>query len=82
MNREIKLAAVQGIARLHNMAEFKALRVYLGHLTNDAVEQAIKTNEHPEVARGRAQALMELAEFIQNAPLEEQRLEKRHGAQK
>lgn len=82
MNRDAKLAAVQGIARLYNTAEFKAFRAYLGYLTGDAVEFAIKTDEHPEVAKGRARALMELAEFVNTAPQQEQRLETRNGTQK
>ena len=75
VNKETQVAAVEAIARLYNTAEFKAVRAYIGVLTGDAVEKAIKTAENPEIMRGRAQALMELAEFINNAPQVERRLE-------
>lgn len=64
---------------LYPTPEMRILREFLKTAARDAAEFAVKSNEHVDVNRGRAQALLELSELIETAPEQRKRLEMRSG---
>lgn len=80
---QINKALLEAVDRLYNTPEFRYLRLWLQEQSSRTVEEAIKTNEHPELHRGRARAMMDLVRIIETAPDELKRLENRaNGTQK
>ena len=68
--------------RFYNVQEMQIIRGWLVKLKDDEIAKAIKAVENPDVARGRAQVLLELVELFEGAPKALERLEKRNGSQK
>lgn len=67
---------------LYNAREMQTIRRWLRNAAADEMTRAIKTDEDVDVNRGRARALMELAEIFETAPQQRERLEKRNGSSK
>jgi len=74
VSREV-LAA---LSEIHNTRNMQVFRGWLRETTNTETAKAIKTSENVDVARGRAQMLMELQETIETAHDVLERLEKRN----
>ena len=65
--------------RFFNVQEIHYFREWLKKERDSEMAKAIKAIENSDVARGRAQMLMELVKLIETAPEELKRLEKRNG---
>ena len=65
--------------RFYNVQEIQYFRKWLVKERDSEVAKAIKATENSDVARGRAQMLMELVNIIETAPQELKRLETRNG---
>lgn len=65
--------------RFYNVQEIQYFRKWLVKERDSEMAKAIKATENSDVARGRAQMLMELVNIIETAPQELKRLETRNG---
>lgn len=72
-------ALLVALDRFYNVQEIRYFRDWLKRERDSEMAKAIKAVENSDVARGRAQMLMELVEIIETAPAALQRLEKRNG---
>ena len=68
--------------RFYNVQEMQIIRGWLMKQRDEEMARAIKAVENSDVARGRAQVLMELVELFEGAPEALNRLERRNGSQK
>lgn len=64
---------------LYPTPEMRLIRGFLKDAARDSTEFAVKSNEHVDVNRGRAQALLELSQLFETAPEQRKRLENRNG---
>jgi hypothetical protein len=71
-------ALLVALDRFYNVQEIRYFRDWLRKQRDSEMARAIKTDGNPDVARGRAQALMELVEIIDGAPDALKRLEQRN----
>lgn len=72
-------ALLSALDRFYNVQEIRYFREWLVKERDSEMAKAIKATENSDVARGRAQTLMELVKIIETAPEELKRLEKRSG---
>lgn len=72
-------ALLVALDRFYNVQEIRYFREWLKKERDLEMAKAIKTDANSDVARGRAQMLMELVDLMDDAPKALQRLERKHG---